>query len=75
MQYQLVDDANVPLLRTIFVTGRNEDVIVNSFDYVHYVGLGRSTFQEIEIHIADDTGLRVPFEHGQVIVKLHFRKK
>ena len=75
VQYQLVGDANVPLLRTIPVTGRNGDVIVNSFDNVHYVGLSRSTFQEIEIHITDDTGLRVPFEHGRVIVKLHFRKK
>ena len=75
VQYQLVGDAHVPLLRTIPVTGKNGDVIVNSFDNVHYVGLGRSTFQEIEMHITDDTGLRVPFEHGRVIIKLHFRKK
>ena len=75
MWYQLVNDANVPLLRTIPITGKNGDVIVNSFDNVHYVGLGLSTFQEIEIHITDDNGLRVPFEQGRVIVKLHFRKE
>ena len=75
VEYQLVGDANVPLLRTVAVRGRNGDVVVHSFDNVHYVGVGRSTFQEVEVHITDDTGLEVPFGHGRVIVKLHFRKK
>ena len=75
VQYQLVGDANVPLIRTIPVSGKNGDVMVNSFDNVHYSGLGRSTFQDIQVHITDDTGLRVPFEQGRVIVKLHFRRK
>ena len=75
VQYQLVGNAHVPLLRTIPVTGKNGDVIVNLFDNVHYVGLGWSTFQEIEMQITDNTGLRVPFEHGRVIIKIHFRKK
>ena len=57
------------------VAGKHGDVIVNSFDNVHYVGLGRSTFQEIEMHITDDIEHRVPFEHWRVIIKLHFRKK
>ncbi len=75
VQYQLVGDANVPLLRTVAVSGRNGDVVAKSFDNIHYVGLSRSTFQEVHIHITDDTGLKVPFEHGRVIVKLHFRRK
>ena len=75
VQYQLVGDANVPLLRAIAVSGKKGDVIAKSFHNVHYVGLSRSTFQEVHVHITDDTGLRVPFEHGRVIVKLHFRKK
>ena len=75
VEYQLVGDANVPLLRTVTVAGKNGEVIAKSFDNVHYVGLGRSTFQDIQVHITDDTGLRVPFEQGRVIVKLHFRRK
>lgn len=75
VEYQLVGDANVPLLRTVPVSGKNGDVVANSFDNVHYVPLSRSTFQDIEVHITDDTGLRVPFEQGRVIVKLHFKKK
>ena len=68
-------DANVPLVRTIPVSGQNSDVMVNSFDNVHYMGLGRSTFQEVKVHITDDTGKKVPFDQGHVIVKLHFKNK
>lgn len=75
VEYQLVGDANVPLLRTVAVKGKNGEVIASSFQNIHYVGLCRSTFQEVQVHITDDTGLKVPFEHGRVIVKLHFRQK
>ena len=72
---QLVGDAHVPLLRTVAVEGKDGDVVAKAFDNIHYIGLGRSTFQDIEIHITDDTGTNVPFENGRVIVKLHFRQK
>ena len=74
VEYQLVGDASVPLIRTIPANGKNGEVVVNSFNNIHYVGLGRSTFQEIHIHITDETGKKVPFERGRVVVKLHFRK-
>jgi hypothetical protein len=75
LEHQLVGDAHVPLLRSIAVSGKSGEVIAKSFDNIHYVGLSRSTFQDIHIHITDDTGVRVPFEQGRVIVKLHFRRK
>lgn len=75
VDYQLVGDANVPLLRAVSVSGKSGEVVVNSFDNIHYIGLGRSSFQEIHLHISDDTGKRVPFQHGRVIIKLHFRRK
>lgn len=75
VESQLVGDSHVPLLRTIAVTGRNGEVVSHSFDNIHYVALSRSTFQELLIHISDDTGRRVPFQYGRVIVKLHFRRK
>ena len=71
---QLVGDANVPLLRTIPVRGRNGEVMSHSFDNIHYMALSRSTFQEVHIHISDDTGKRIPFMYGRVIVKLHLKK-
>ena len=75
VEHQLVGDANVPLLRSLAVKGRVGDVVDHSFTNVHYMGLSRSTFQEIHIHITDDTGKEIPFDHGRVIVKLHFKQK
>lgn len=75
VESQLVGDAYVPLLRTIPVTGKSGEVMSRCFDNIHYVALSRSTFQEVQIHISDDTGRRIPFQYGRVIVKLHFRRK
>jgi hypothetical protein len=72
---QLVGDMYVPLLRTVAVKGNTDDVIAKSFANIHYMSIERSNFQEIEIHITDDTGRNVPFQHGRVIVKLHFKRK
>ena len=75
VESQLVGDAHVPLLRTIGVEGKNGEVVSHSFDNIHYVALSRSTFQELLIHISDDTGKRIPFQYGRVIAKLHFKRK
>ena len=75
VESQLVGDAYVPLLRTIPVQGKNGEVMSHSFDNIHYLPLSRSTFQDIHIHISDDTGKKVPFMYGRVIVKLHIRRK
>ena len=72
---QLVGDQYVPLLRTVAVKGQTEDVVAKAFSNIHYMQIERSNFQEIEIQITDDTGRTVPFQHGRVIVKLHFKRK
>ena len=75
VESQLVGDAYVPLLRSIPVQGKNGEVMSHSFDNIHYLPLSRSTFQDVHIHISDDTGKKVPFMYGRVIVKLHLRRK
>lgn len=72
---QLVGDQHVPLLRTIAVKGQVDEVIAESFSNIHYMDVQRSTFQEIEVHITDDTGKTITFQQGRVIVKLHFKRK
>lgn len=74
VQPQLVGDLYVPLLRTVAVKGQTDDVVSEAFSNIHYMSIERSTFQEIEIHITDDLGRTIPFQHGRVIVKLHFRR-
>ena len=71
-----VGDAYVPLLRTLTVPERVQgDVVERQFTNIHYGTLERGIFDSVEIHIVDSTGANVPFEHGDVIVKLHFRRK
>ena len=76
ISYQIVGDSMAPLLRAVTVSGAEEaEVISHIFNKVHYLALERSVYETIEIHIADDTGTDIAFNHGHVIVKLHFRKK
>ena len=76
VRHQRVGDAYVPLLRTLTVPERVlGDVVERQFTNIHYGTLERGIFDSVEIHIVDGTGANVPFEHGDVIVKLHFRRK
>jgi hypothetical protein len=70
-----VGDSMANLLRCVPVTGEHGKVVYRSFHNLQYVDLDRYHFNEIEIDIRDDTGRRVPFEGGRLVVTLHFRKK
>ena len=43
------------------------------FESPHYIPVGRRDFDTIGINIRDETGRKVPFQFGCVVVKLHFR--
>jgi hypothetical protein len=47
--------------------------VLNSL-YV-YCALVEPNFQTVEIDIRDDTGVKIPFERGRVVVTLHCRKR
>lgn len=72
---QIVGDILAPLLRVITVKGDDGQLIREVFDRPHYVTLSRKNFQTIETVIRTHSGRLVPFERGQLIVKLHFRQK
>jgi hypothetical protein len=69
----LVGNTCVPLLRIVPVDGKYGDVVMKTYDKLHYVPLRSSTFECIEINIADNSGKMVQFEFGRVVVKLHVR--
>lgn len=72
---QIVGDTVAPLLRVITVKGHDGDTIHELFDRPHYTSVTRKNFQTIETVIRTHTGRLVPFDHGNLIVKLHFRQK
>jgi hypothetical protein len=72
---RMVGDAQVPLLRMVLVEGRDAEMVTRIFDPVQYCPLVLRRFQTVEIDIRDDTGVKIPFERGRVVVTLHCRKR
>jgi len=69
----VLGDAKVPLLRTVNITGKENLTISRIYQNVQYVPVHRKQFDTIELDIRDDTGRKVPFERGKVVITLHFR--
>ena len=65
-------DVVVPLLRTVIIKGEHGSYVSKKFERPHYVPL--KIFDTISINTRDEAGDLVAFEHGQVIITLHFRR-
>ena len=59
------------LLRT--VKRKHGSYVSKNFRRPHYVPLNKKIFDTIGINIRDEVGDIVAFEHGKVIITLHFR--
>ena len=66
-------DVVVPVLGTVTVKGEHVSYVSKNFERPHYVPLNKKIFDTISINIRDKAGDLVAFEHGTVIVTLHFR--
>ena len=71
---QYHDDVVVPVLRTVTVKGEHGSYVSKNFKRPHYVPLNKKVFDTIGINIRDEAGDLVAFEHGKVIITLHFRR-
>ena len=67
-------DVVVPVLRTVTVKGEHGSYASKNFERPHYVPLNNKNFDTISINIRDEAGDLVTFEHGKVIITLHFRR-
>ena len=72
---QIVGDAYVPLLRTVYITGSQGDTVNKIYESPHYVPVNTDTLDTIEVNIKNDMNELVSFKTGKVICKLHFRQK
>ena len=67
-------DVAVPVFRTVTVKGAHGNYVSKNFERPHYVSLNKKIFDTISINIRDEAGDLVAFEHGKVIITLHFRR-
>ena len=67
-------DVVVPILHTVTVKGEHRSYVSKNFERPHYVPLNKKFFDTISINMRDEAGDLVAFEHGKVIITLHFRR-
>lgn len=68
-------DGNVSILRTIAIDGKpNQEYLSKRFQNVYYMPLSKDVISTISFAILDDTGKRVGFNFGKVLLILHFRR-
>lgn len=73
IDYQYVGDAFVPLLRNVIVDNQYLKTAWVHYDNPHYVCINKSQISTIKVEIRDETGQKIKFENGKIILKLHFR--
>lgn len=73
VDYQVVGDSYVPLLRSINIADTDKQYPIRLFDKPHYVRLSKLQIDDIEIAIKSDQDQPIPFTYGKVVIKLHFR--
>ena len=66
-------DVVIPVLCIVTVKGKHGSYVSKNFERPHYVPLNKKIFDTISINIRDEAGDLVAFEHGKVIITLHFR--
>nr|DAC81400.1 TPA_asm: penton [Pimephales minnow adintovirus] len=75
VQYQVVGDSHVPLLRCVHISGKTNETVIARYDKPHYASIIKDHITDITIEVKDDQNKPVPFTYGKVIVKLHFKPK
>ena len=71
---QIVGDTSAKLLKSIPAQGKFGEVIAKTFTNIQYVPVQTKPFKAVEVLLRGDTGDPVPFEHGKVVITLHFRQ-
>ena len=76
IQPQISPDGEYPLLRVTAVEDKPDQVNVEkSFSPVYYKQVNRHAIDTAQFWLMDDSGKRVDFQHGKVVIVLNFRKK
>ena len=74
LQPILVGDTKVPLLRIVDKSEKTEGTTYRTMNLVQYVPIQKKCFDTIQIKLATDAGVVVPFFPGKCVVVLEFRR-
>lgn len=75
VENQFVGDYMVPLLKVVAFDNESKKRNVSvSFNRVQYLAVLDRRTDSIEVNIRRDNGESVPFQDGEVVITLHFRK-
>lgn len=72
---QVVGDILAPLLRTVPAQGKMNEVITLNYENPQYVPVTTKDFETLEVLITSDTGEKIPFERGRVVLTLNLRPR
>ena len=77
VEYQVVGDEQAMLLRIVPIGELSKSLNFTSkiFDSPHYIPVARNNLDTIEIDIRNHLGQPILFTSGEVVVKLHFKRK
>lgn len=75
VEHRLVGDVLAPLLRTIPIINKLNDVTHHIYEKPHYIPLAKRHFNIVEILLASDSGKELNFKSGKSVVTLHIRPK
>ena len=74
LEHRIVASQMVPLLRILPVSATGDLHNVQTFQNLHYFKARKQVFTSLEIDLRSLTGEKIPFQRGQIILTLHFRK-
>ena len=72
---RIVGDTTARLLRVIPAGKKQGESVMMDMKNIQYMDVTNPDFDTVEILICDETGKKVPFTTGRVVVTLHFREK
>jgi len=74
IEHTVIGDISAPLLRIAKVKGKTGDIVEDTFLNPQYFRVIEKTVSQIKIDINTNSGRNVPFNYGDCILTLHFRK-
>ena len=73
VESQIVGDIRAPLLHIVPAKGKDGEIVTINYNNPQYLSLTTRDFEIVEVLITNDTGKKIPFERGRVVITLNFR--